>query len=278
MADAWARVTGEPGIALVTGGPGHANAVSALYTAQMSASPVLLLSGHAPNNQAGTGAFQEMAQADMARPVTKAAWASRSGDAIASDLEAALQIARSGRPGPVNLNMPSDALEAPAEMNAPPQSESGVQQLAAEQSKAVMDMLVAAAKPVILAGPTLMSRKGRERMQELEYASGIPVVGMESPRGLLDPSLGAFAEVLAQADRVLLLESGSTSQRASANSRRFDPIANSSRSIRSNRRSDDPRQPLVCDCFSRPSQMYFRRRKRLSHRRARARALIGCRR
>src|SRR5918912_1534203 len=48
MADAWARLTGEVGIALVTGGPGHANAVSALYTARASQSPVVLLSGHAP--------------------------------------------------------------------------------------------------------------------------------------------------------------------------------------------------------------------------------------
>ena len=48
MADAYARITGEVGIALVTGGPGHANAVSALYTAQMAEAPVVLLSGHAP--------------------------------------------------------------------------------------------------------------------------------------------------------------------------------------------------------------------------------------
>jgi len=207
MADAWARVTGEPGIALVTGGPGHANAVSALYTAQMSESPVVLLSGHAPNNQAGAGAFQEMAQADMARPVTKAAWASRSGDALASDLEMALQIARSGRPGPVNLNMPSDTLEASVATGNLPRlpPEFAVQPLRAEHAKAVMDRLAGGARPVILAGPGLMSRTGRKRLQELEHASGVPVIGMESPRGLLDPSLGAFAEVLAQADRVLLV-------------------------------------------------------------------------
>src|SRR5215813_87177 len=56
MADAWARLTGEPGIAMVTGGPGHANAVGALYTAAMAESAVVLLSGHAPNDQLGTGA------------------------------------------------------------------------------------------------------------------------------------------------------------------------------------------------------------------------------
>src|SRR5450755_4195289 len=81
MADAWARLTGEPGIALVTGGPGHANAVAALYTASMAESPVVLLSGHAPRGELGMGAFQEMRQADIAAPLTKASWTSaRAGD------------------------------------------------------------------------------------------------------------------------------------------------------------------------------------------------------
>ena len=58
MADAWARLTGEVGVALVTGGPGHANAVAALYTALAAESPVLLISGHAPLEEMGKGAFQ----------------------------------------------------------------------------------------------------------------------------------------------------------------------------------------------------------------------------
>src|SRR6059058_1179087 len=74
MADAWGRLTGQPGVALVTGGQGHSNAVAALYTALASESPLLLLSGHAPLNELGRGAFQEMAQADLARPVTKSSW------------------------------------------------------------------------------------------------------------------------------------------------------------------------------------------------------------
>src|SRR5437762_3047146 len=72
MADAWARLTGEAGVAMVTGGPGHANAVAALYTALMAESPVVLLSGHAPRSELGTGAFQEMRQADVAAPLAKA--------------------------------------------------------------------------------------------------------------------------------------------------------------------------------------------------------------
>src|SRR4051794_22157776 len=74
MADAHGRLTGEPGIALVTGGPGHANAVGALYTALASESPLVLISGHAPLAELGKGAFQEMNQAAMAAPVTKASW------------------------------------------------------------------------------------------------------------------------------------------------------------------------------------------------------------
>src|SRR5882672_8882908 len=67
MADAHGRLTGEPGIALVTGGPGHANALGA-------ESPMVLLSGHAATWEMGRGGFQELRQAEMAAPVTKASW------------------------------------------------------------------------------------------------------------------------------------------------------------------------------------------------------------
>ena len=206
MADAYARITGEPGIALVTGGPGHANAVSALDTAQMSESPVVLLSGHAPNDEIGTGAFQEMRQAEMAAPVTKAAWASHNADCVGPDLARAIRIALGGRPGAVNLNLPTDALHARAD-GAPAKGEFAPERTALEppQAEAIVDRLIAAARPVVLAGPSSLTRAGRARLESLEATLGVPVVGMESPRGLLDPSLGAFAEVLAQADCVLLL-------------------------------------------------------------------------
>ena len=72
MADAWGRLTGEPGIAMVTGGPGHANAVGALFTALSAESPMVLLSGHAATWELGRGGFQEIRQAEMAAPVSKA--------------------------------------------------------------------------------------------------------------------------------------------------------------------------------------------------------------
>ena len=93
MADAWARLTGEVGAALVTGGPGHANAVPALYTALKSESPVVLLSGHAPIAELGKGAFQEMRQAEIAEPVCKGSWTVQAPGRLADNLARALRKA-----------------------------------------------------------------------------------------------------------------------------------------------------------------------------------------
>jgi len=207
MADAWGRLTGEPGIALVTGGPGHANAVGALYTAAMAESPVVLLSGHAPNGQLGTGAFQEMRQAEIAAPLTKLALTSASADDIARDLGRAIRTARSGRSGPVHLSLPTDCLDGEAEDNLPGAEVFLPDPMAldAATADAMLERLRRARRPVILVGPGLMSRKAREATAMLEHVAQIPVIGMESPRGLADSSLGAVAPLLAQADCVLLL-------------------------------------------------------------------------
>jgi acetolactate synthase I/II/III large subunit len=208
MADAWARLSGQVGVALVTGGPGHANAVSALYTAAMAESPVLLLSGHAPLGQAGMGAFQAMRQADIAAPLCKASWVSTGADALATDLARAWRIAASGRPGPVHLSLPSDALEGrcAATPTLAPQAFAVIPQaLAASDAQALRERLQRARRPLVLTGPLTLTRSGRRRLAALEAALGVPVVGMESPRGTGDPALGAFAPMLAQADCVLLL-------------------------------------------------------------------------
>jgi acetolactate synthase-1/2/3 large subunit len=208
MADAWARLTGEVGVALVTGGPGHANALGALYTAAMAEAPVVLLSGHAPRGQVGKGAFQEMAQAEIAAPLCKAAWVCDGPERVAGDFALAVRIARSGRPGPVHLSLPTDCLELAADLDTVPRREEFEVEpmaLGAVDAEFAVDWLQAAARPLVLAGPACMTRAGRERLCALENALGVPVVGMESPRGTTDPSLGAFAQMLATATHVLLL-------------------------------------------------------------------------
>ena len=209
MADAWARLTGEAGIALVTGGPGHANAISALYTATMAESPVVLLSGHAPLGQLGKGAFQEMRQTDIAAPLTKASWICQKTEDIGLDIAKAIRLAKSGRPGPVHLSLPTDVLESilPESTVMPiPASFDAEQRPAADSAiSKIITSLQQASKPLILTGPQMQSNSGKALLSKLEQALGIPVIGMESPRGIGDPSLGAFSEVLSQADCVLLL-------------------------------------------------------------------------
>ncbi|MEY3381220.1 MAG: Acetolactate synthase large subunit IlvG, partial [Pseudomonadota bacterium] len=77
--------------------------------------------------------------------------------------------------------------------------------LAQSDADALMKRLSEARRPLILAGPACLSRSGRVKMLALESASGVPVIGMESPRGTADASLGAFAQVLAQSDCIVLL-------------------------------------------------------------------------
>ena len=204
MADAWARLTGDAGIALVTGGPGHANAVSALFTALAAESPVVLLSGHAPLGELGKGAFQEMAQAEMAAPVCKAAWTVRSAATLGEDLARALRMAKAGRPGPVHLSLPSDLLEARVDAVLPAREDFFPEPNFPGVNEEILDVLQKARKPLLIAGPALGNARGRKLLEQFEHATRVPAIVMESPRGVNDPCLGLLAEVLAAADVALL--------------------------------------------------------------------------
>ena len=208
MADAWGRLTGEPGIAMVTGGPGHANAVGALYTALANESPMVLLSGHAATDELGRGGFQEIAQADLARPVAKASWTSTSAANLGEDVAKAFEIARSGRPGPVHLSLPSDLLDADVEVSRatiPSTVATSATALADTLADAVLDALAKARAPLIIAAPHLSGPHGRPLLAELEKAVQAPVVLMESPRGIRDATLGAFGTLLKGTDLIVLL-------------------------------------------------------------------------
>ncbi len=187
MADAWGRLTGEPGIALVTGGPGHANALGALYTALAAQSPMVLISGHAPLDELGKGAFQEMPQAALAKPLTVASWTAKSAKTIGKDVARALELARKG---PVQLSVPNDVLDGLAVSKIPVVKGRSPKRVKAPAA------LARAKRPLVIAGPAAM-----RRMQN----GAFPVIGMESPRGVNDPSLGKLAAILARADVVLLV-------------------------------------------------------------------------
>ncbi len=206
MADAWGRLTGEPGVALVTGGQGHSNAVAALYNALASESPLVLLSGHAPSSELGRGAFQEMAQANLARPVTKASWTARTVETLGSDIVKAFELATAERAGPVHVSLPVDLLEQTiATGNTKAELRLRTSPLSLEIADQVASHIRAAAKPVLICGPAMCTERGRTAMRQAADALEAPVIGMESPRGVNDPGLGAFAEILGEADLAVLV-------------------------------------------------------------------------
>lgn len=208
MADAWAQLTGKVGVAVVPAGPGFANALSALYTARMSESPVVLIGGHAPVSKWGLGGFQEMPQAELASHFSKASWTVDDPADIARSIGRAIQIATSGRRGPVHVSLPEDVLGASLD-SLPSFPDDFVHPnpwpLGEKAASDILAKLGDAQRPLILTGPVMGRGEGRKIAQQLEERTGIPVICMESPRGVNDPCLGAFAETLSEADTVLTL-------------------------------------------------------------------------
>ncbi|MGR3755692.1 MAG: thiamine pyrophosphate-binding protein [Tranquillimonas sp.] len=208
MAEAHAQLTGEVGVALVTAGAGAANALAPLLTAAQSETPVLLLSGDSPLAQDGTGAFQEMDQVGMTAPLTKLSLRARDAAGLGEDIARALRVAASGRPGPVHVALPFDVVQQAAEGAAGPGPDAFAPAGIDLDPAAVAQILGAVARadrPVVLCGPLLNPTRGGSVTSDLAGALDLPVVAMESPRGLNDPSLGAVRQVLARADLIVSL-------------------------------------------------------------------------
>ena len=226
MADAWGRLTGKAGIAMVTGGPGHANAVGALYTALGAESPMVLLSGHAATWELGRGGFQEIRQADMAAPVSKASFTATSAANLGRVIGEAIRIATSGRPGPVHLSLPSDLLEERVESNAivwPDARSAALPALSDAVADATLAAIASAARPIIFAGPQLSNVSGRALLAQLEAATQAPAVILESPRGIADATLGAFSDLVRRADLIVLLGKALDFTTKWASGSSFDP-------------------------------------------------------
>ncbi|HEX2018163.1 MAG TPA: thiamine pyrophosphate-binding protein [Aurantimonas sp.] len=207
MADAHAQLTGGLGVALVTAAPGAMNALGALYTARCSESPVLLLTGDSSFAQDGMGAFQELDQVSAVAPLVKSSRRPRSASALRDALADAIRTAFGGRPGPVHLALPFDVLEAEATSEARDPGEFDVDQDAgsSDLQASVIRAVAAADRPLVLCGPSLSATRAGDLTERLAARLQAPVVVMESPRGLKDPSLGDFATVLPQADLIVTI-------------------------------------------------------------------------
>ncbi len=107
-ADAFSRATGEVGVALVTSGPGATNAITGIATAYMDSIPMVVISGQVPVAAIGLDAFQEVDMVGVTRPCVKHNFLVKDVKDIASTMKKAFHIARTGRPGPVVVDIPKD--------------------------------------------------------------------------------------------------------------------------------------------------------------------------
>lgn len=201
MAEGYAQVTGGVGVALVTAGAGLGNAIGPLLSARASDTPLVLLSGDSPVGLDGQGAFQEMDQCALTRSLTK--WSVRPDrvEDLSATILQAVDVATSGRPGPVHVSLPADVLLARGESalaaDSPPAGPVA--------TDALLEWVHAAETPLIVLGPALNDTRAPGLADAVSHALGAPVIAMESPRGLNDPALGHLGPVFAEADRILLL-------------------------------------------------------------------------
>ena len=205
MADGWGRMTGEPGIALVPAGPGFANSLAAFYTAAMSDSPLVVLSGHAPLASLGKGSFQEMPQAEIAEYFAKESWLVESAEDLAPSICRAFELAKSGRPGPVHVALPYNLLDQEIDPATLDVSTERAELSHEEWSSDILDHLRNGKKSLIVAGSFSLQPVYREQVKKLQDAVGVPVIPTESPRGANDPMHGDLNALLNETDTVLIV-------------------------------------------------------------------------
>ena len=228
MAEAYAQLSGKLGVVLVTAGPGLLNAVSALYSAARSETPILLISGDAGLGMDGRGGFQELDQCAITAPITKHSARPLNAAAILSDLDHCIATALSGTPGPTHLALAFDllsqttGLDAAKQVTLPPANAMSQSDL-----ETVIKAIDAAKHPLIMTGPQANRTRQPTANTALEAALGLPIICLESARGLSDSFYGDLTTALKSADLVIhlgKLADYSTGLHASARITKGTPI------------------------------------------------------
>ena len=180
-AEGYARSTGKPGVVLVTSGPGATNTVTGLTDALMDSIPIVVLTGQVPTFMIGSDAFQEADTVGITRPCTKHNWLVRETSALSGVIHEAFHVAKSGRPGPVLVDIPKDVQFATDEYTPPAKVKTSHYQPQLKGDMAMITELVAAIetaeRPVFYTGGGVInSGPGASRLlRELVEATGFPV-------------------------------------------------------------------------------------------------------
>jgi acetolactate synthase-1/2/3 large subunit len=178
-ADGYARASGRPGVCLVTSGPGATNTVTGIATAYMDSIPLVVFTGQVPTMLIGNDAFQEANIVGITLPCTKHSYLVERVEDLAVTIKEAFHIARSGRPGPVLIDLPKNMLRSATAFSYPervslpgynPNISGHIRQV-----RRAFEEMSAAKKPVIYAGGGVISSNASKELTALAHALTIPV-------------------------------------------------------------------------------------------------------
>ena len=197
-ADAYSRTTGDVGVALLTSGPGATNGVTGIATAYMDSIPMVVLTGQVPTKLIGNDAFQEVDIVGITRPCTKHNYLVKTTDELVPTLREAFHIAKTGRPGPVLVDLPKDVV---AGMSSYPEKKqirmSSYQPNYSPHNRQIEQackLIIQAKRPVLYVGGGVILSNANEELTELATKLNIPVtmtlMGLGAFPGTHDLSMG----------------------------------------------------------------------------------------
>lgn len=217
MAEAYGKLTGRPGIAFVTRGPGASNASGGIHTAKQDSTPMILFIGQVKSTHRGREAFQEINYSKFLGDQCKWVHEIQSVDEIPKVVGKAFFVARSGRPGPVAISLPEDILDQKSDIE-PQRSIALHPSLPTKtQLEKLVSCIETATQPLIVAGGSLWSQKCNQMLEGLSHKTGIPVAtafrrqdrfNNQHPNYAGDLTVGMnlkLAEIVEECDLLLLL-------------------------------------------------------------------------
>ncbi|NPA42153.1 MAG: biosynthetic-type acetolactate synthase large subunit [Aquificae bacterium] len=191
MAEGYAKATGKVGVAMTTSGPGATNIVTPIADAYMDSVPIVVITGQVPTHMIGNDAFQEVDIVGITRPITKHNFLVRDIEELPLIIREAFYIARTGRPGPVLVDIPKDITQQFSDVSIPgmeevkkalpgykPHIEGNMQQI-----KKAVKLIMEAKRPVLYVGGGAVSSEAQEELVELAELMKIPVTTTTQGKG-----------------------------------------------------------------------------------------------
>lgn len=184
-AEAMAKLTRTPGLAVLTAGPGVTNGISAVTTAHFNGSPLLVIGGRAPHARWGSGSLQELDHPPLLAPITKHAATVGTVEAIPAAVDEALRLASTPHRGPVFLDIPIDALFSFGTAQTPPAPAPDPVRPDPDAVARVATLLAGASRPVLVLGSDVWANRAEQAARRAAETMGLPTIANGMGRGIL---------------------------------------------------------------------------------------------